>query len=191
MRRLACIALASAALSVALLAACSGSSTLATGGDGAASSSSGMPATPCDAGAVCSAGHLIGTISGDTADAGLTATGTTSAWVHVRVTEDNDDWSGHPVALHATLTSPGAADFELHAFLDTSRNDDAGLDCAHEVGTVTSGASGASVDVSWGDPADASANGVDDGRTVALEIRHVAGECHAGVSWTLEVHGGP
>ncbi len=192
MRRLPCLVLASLSVAaLASLAACSGNSTSSASGAGTAAPASDTATVSCDAGAVCSAARLIGSVSGDTADAGVKATGTTSAWVHVRVTEDDSAWSGRPVRLRATLTSPGGADFELHAFLDTSRNDDAGLDCAHEVGTAIRGAEGSTLDISWGDPADASANGVDDGRTVALEVRHVAGECRAGASWTLDVQGGP
>ena len=191
MRRFVCLVLASLSLSLVSLAACSGaSSSFAAGGDAAASGSN-TTAISCDVGAACSAGRLIGSVSGDTADAGVTATGTTSAWLHVRVSEDNSAWTGHPLRLHATLTSPAGADFELHAFLDTSRTNDAGLDCTHEVGTAVHGADGSTLDITWGDPPDASANGVDDGRTVALEVRPVAGECHAGAAWTLDVHGGP
>ena len=190
MRRLASIVVASLLLSVNALAACSsGTGSVALGGDGGSEGEA--AAISCDAGSACSGGHLIGSVSGDMADGGATATGTSSSWVHVRVTEDNSDWTGHPVRLHATLTSPEGADFELHAFLDTSANGDAGLDCVHEVGTAVRGAEGATLDITWGDPADASANGVDDGRTIALEVRHVAGQCQAGAPWTLTVRGGP
>lgn len=190
MRRLASIVVASIALSASVLAACSsGTGSIARGSDGGSASEA--VAISCDAGSACTAGEMIGSVSGDLADGGVTARGTSSSWVHVRVTEDNSDWTGHPVRLHATLTSPEGADFELHAFLDTSANGDAGLDCVHEVGTASRGVAGSTLDISWGDPADASANGVDDGRIVAFEVRHVAGPCHAGAAWTLAVRGGP
>lgn len=190
MRCFATIVIASIALSAGTVAACSsGTGSSALGSDGGSPSEA--AAISCDAGSACSAGDVIGSVSGDMADGGATATGTSSSWVHVRVTEDNSDWTGHPVRLHATLTSPQGADFELHAFLDTSANGDAGLDCVHEVGIASRGAEGSTLDITWGDPADASANGVDDGRTVALEVRHVAGQCHAGAPWRLVVRGGP
>jgi hypothetical protein len=179
----------SIAASCALLAACSGSASRSSASaDGAAATSQ---AIACDTGATCTAAQVLGAVSGDTADAGLEASGTTSAWIHVRVTEDNSDWSGHPVHLRASLTSPAGAEFELHAYLDTSRNVDAGLDCRDEVGAAVATASGSSLDIAWGDPPDASANGVDDGRTVALEVRHISGDCNAGASWHLAMHGGP
>lgn len=197
MRRLASFVVASLVLSLGALgalgalAACSAATApFASGGDAGGLVSDRVEIS-CDAASACSDGRLIGSVSGDMADAGLTAIGTTSSWVHVRVTEDNSDWTGHPMQLHATLTSPQGAAFELHAFLDTSRTSDAGLDCAHEVGTAVHDAKGSTLDITWGDPADASANGVDDGRTVALEVRHLAGQCHAGAPWTLAVLGGP
>jgi hypothetical protein len=143
----------------------------------------------CDSGATCRAAALLGTLSGDTGDGGLRASGTTSTWLHVRVTEDDDDVQGRPVRLRAELA--GADGFELRAYLDDSRNADAGLECAKRVGRSTPSASGSRLDLSWGDPPDATANGVDDGRTVALEVVQKDGLCAANRVWRLQLNGNP
>jgi len=142
---------------------------------------------PCDAGATCGAASLAGALSGDS-DAGVvTARGTKAAWVHVRVTEDDSGWTGKALRVRAKLRGPGARNFSLHAYLDDSKRDDAGLDCKSERGRKTTSADGEELALTWGDPDDASANGADDGRTVAFEVRSEEGVCSEGAPWELEV----
>ncbi len=156
-----------------------------------ASRSSKAETTSCDGGASCPSARFVGTLSGDTGDGGLSTTGTTSTWLHLRVTEDNDDFNGRPVRLRARLVAPSTGTFELRAHFDDSRNDDAGLECARLVATSSPLDGGALLDLAWGDPPDATANGADDGRTVALEVRSVSGTCAAGASWRLDLRGNP
>lgn len=146
---------------------------------------------PCDAGATCPAGRLVGTVSGDKGADSLTTSGTTTTWLHVKVTEDDDAVNGRPVRLRAKLTAPSSGVFEVRGYLDDSRNDDAGLDCTRLLGTSSPVAGGATLDLAWGDPPDATANGVDDGRTVALEVRNVSGACSSSGPWKLELRGNP
>jgi hypothetical protein len=143
----------------------------------------------CDAGAACPSAASIGHVSGDTRADTVTADGTTSTWLHVVVTEDDSAWAGRPVHLRATLTTPPTEAFELHAYLDVSKRDDAGLDCVHDVAQSLPSGGAAVLDFSWGDPPDASANGYDDGRTVALEVRSISGTCASTAPWHLEVRG--
>jgi hypothetical protein len=186
--RLAVAALALAGIAGAL--ACSSSNAGDASGVGGASSGGVPVATvPCDAGATCPAARSLGHVSGDTRADTLSADGTTSTWLHVTVTEDDSAWSGRPVRLRATLAAASAASFELHAYLDVSKRDDAGLDCIDDVARSFPEGGAASLDFSWGDPPDGSANGYDDGRTVALEVRNVSGTCSAGAPWHLDVRG--
>jgi hypothetical protein len=87
-------------------------------------------------------------VSGDTRNDSVSAQGTTGAWLHVGVTEDDSAWSGRPLHIRATLTSPPAAAFELRAYLDVSKRDDAGLDCVDEVARSVSVEAGAVLDLS-------------------------------------------
>ncbi len=148
-------------------------------------------ATACDAGTTCTSALLVGTVSGDKGAATLSASGPTSTWLHVRVTEDDDGVSGRPVRLRAKLTAPSTGTFEVRAYLDDSRTNDAGLECTKLFATSKAVQGGAELDLSWGDPPDATANGVDDGRTVALEVRNVGGSCASSAPWRLELRGNP
>ena len=161
-----------------------------TDDDGAGPSGAAASPVPCDAGATCPAGRLVGTVSGDKGADSLTTSGSTTTWVHVRVTEDDDSVSGRPVRLRAKLTAPSSGGFEVRGYLADSRNNDAGLDCTRLVGTSSPSSGSATLDLAWGDPPDATANGVDDGRTVALEVRNVSGACSSS-PWRLELRGNP
>jgi hypothetical protein len=183
-------AIAFAAALIALVACASNATNAGSGNSSSPDSAAGTtsPEIPCDAGATCTAAASLGTLSGDTEAGVLTAEGTTSSFVHVQVTEDNSDWGGRPLRLAAILTAPSTAGFELHAFFDVSPRNDAGLDCVDEVGRAVGTDGGSRLDLVWGD-SDSGANGYDDGRTVALEVRHTAGACHADAPWHLELHG--
>ena len=171
-------------LGLALVSGCRADTTSSDGGAGGATVS-------CDAGATCAAAKVLGPISGDS-DAGVvTARGTRAGWVTVRVTEDDDAWSGNAMHVRARLRSPSPGAFSLRAYLDDTKNGDAGLDCTSSRGTRSPLADGEDLDLVWGDPEDASANGVDDGRIVAFEIRSASGVCSDGASWELEVRTAP
>jgi hypothetical protein len=187
--RLAVAALAVTAAAGALACSSGGGAGDTSSVGGASSGGAPAPTVPCDAGVACPTAASIGHVSGDTRADTVSADGTTSTWLHVTVTEDDSAWAGRPVRLRATLTSAAAGAFELHAYLDVSARDDAGLDCVHDVARSVPGAGASALDFSWGDPPDGSANGYDDGRTVALEVRNVSGTCAAGAPWHLDVRG--
>lgn len=171
-------------LGLALVSGCRADTTSSDGGGSGATVS-------CDAGATCAAAKVLGPISGDS-DAGVvTARGTRAGWVTVRVTEDDDAWTGNAMHVRARLRSPSPGAFTLRAYLDDTKNGDAGLACTRSRGTRAPLADGENLDLVWGDPEDASANGVDDGRIVAFEIRSVSGVCSDDASWELEVRTAP
>jgi hypothetical protein len=122
-----------------------------------------------------------------------TTTGEGSDWVRVRVREDVSDWTGKALHVTATLTPPLGEQLELHARANLEeRPADGGawpeggpaIDCAAPAGEggVTT------LRLTWGEPDDGgSANGLDDGRDLAFEVRHRSGSC--GGRWKLEVRG--
>lgn len=182
------------ALGTLALALATGAWTLAacrSEGDGGEPASQATAKISCDGGAVCLSGRFLGTLSGDTGDGGLSASGSTSTWLHVRVTEDNNEVNGRPLRLRAQLTAPPSGAFDLRAYFDESRNDDAGLDCVHLVASSVAADGGASLELTWGDPKDKTANGADDGRTVAIEVRNTSGVCAATAPWRVDLRGNP
>jgi hypothetical protein len=156
-------------------------------------SGAGGPTLACDFRTDCEGGVLLGSVSGDQRSPALGADGLTSAWVLVRVTEDLSSVAGRPLRVTATLTSPPGVDFELHAHgvlqAPDGGVDPAAVSCAAEVGQAVTRGRTQTLDLSWGEQAGAYANGVDDGRTLALEVRHRAGPCGGDASWTLTVQG--
>ena len=168
-------------------------------GDAAGSEAS-MATTPdsCVGTTTCAKAPMLGVISGDSKDGGtLRMTGENSGWVLVRTTEDLSSWTGEGMRLRAVLTPPAGATYELRAHFNATGTlpdggylpDAAGaIDCEKQVGSATSSGDNAVLDLAWGEPSDGgSANGREDGRTIAFEVRHVMGSCGSG-GWTLEVH---
>lgn len=157
------------------------------------------PTTPgsCEGPTTCPNAPMLGVISGDSKDGGtLRMTGQNSGWVLVRATEDLSSWTGEGMKLRATLSPPAGATYDLVAHFNAAGTfpdggylpDAAGaIDCEKRVGSATSSGDNAVLDLAWGEPSDGgSANGLEDGRTIALEVRHVMGSCGIG-GWTLEV----
>ena len=64
----------------------------------------------CASAATCQAAMPLGSVSGDTGNAKLSAMGHQAAWFRVRVTEDDSDVPGLTLRVAAKLTSPQAVD---------------------------------------------------------------------------------
>lgn len=179
---------------VGLVSGCSGRDS----GGASAASLPGLPigaGADCAASATCSTSRSLGSLSGDSDGGPLHATGSTSAWLSVQTTEDTSAWSGRALHLRATLTPPAGGSYELVAYANLAERDadggtlsDAarGLDCARVVGKSRPAGDREVLDLEWGEPSDGSANGLDDGRVVAIEVRHVGGTCG---QWSLDVQG--
>jgi hypothetical protein len=149
----------------------------------------------CEARTDCAGGTLLGTISGDQGAATVSADGLTSAWVLVRVTEDVSDVNGRPLHLSATLASPSGTSFDLYAYAATKTPDGGTppepttVDCTDLVAQATQPGNSKTLELTWGEQLGQTANGLEDGRTVAFEIRHASGSCGGDARWTLTVRG--
>lgn len=140
----------------------------------------------CDPTALCPDLESIGSVSGDTDSPSITANGTRSKWLKVRVTEDDSGLTA--VALSATLTldSPAGSNFDLYVYVaNTAQQTD--IECT-KLTKASTNASGADV-VSIGWPDKQGVGGLEDGRNVTVEIRFAGGTCPDTAPWSLLVEG--
>jgi hypothetical protein len=140
----------------------------------------------CQSSDQCATAMSLGAMSGDTGHPTVTAQGSRAAWLRVRVTEDDDTVEGIPMSVLAKLTSPAGAAFEV--LLHVNADSDV-LECSTTTGTTTTTGNVKQVRASWGE--DVVADGVDDSRDLAIEIRPISGTCDSGATWQLSVEGNP
>lgn len=154
------------------------------GGGNTGGSSPGDPA--CAAPQPCSGSTNVGSVSGDTGADVLTATGSTSQWFRVRVTEDDNGLMGVQLWLTATLTSPPGTNFDLYVYVPSSPGN--ALECSGVSAQSTSTGSTDTAKVEFGESGVFS-NGYADDRYVTIEVRHVSGTCDPSAQWTLKIEG--
>jgi hypothetical protein len=135
----------------------------------------------------CSASATtLTSIAGDENGPTDSATGTTSEWLRIDLTEQDNSPIGHPMKITAVLTSPSGSNFDLYAYLGSKVGD---IECASPKGQSTNPAGQTdTVSFEWGELGSL-ANGVDDSATVMLEVSWVSGTCSSGSTWSLAVHG--
>jgi hypothetical protein len=136
----------------------------------------------CAATSTCATANSTGSVSGDSASTPVVVTGDTSAWVLIRVTEDDSGAFGVKLRLRATLASPVGANFDLYMY------EDAPTQCttATKQSVMTSGSD--IINTSFGESGFFS-NASNDDKDIYLEVRHVSGVCKAGTNWTLTFEG--
>src|SRR4029079_9365896 len=66
----------------------------------------------------CHGAMMLGTVSGDSGNAKLTASGYRGAWFRVRVSEDVDGVAGLSLRVAAKLTSPANIKFDTFVYLN-------------------------------------------------------------------------
>jgi hypothetical protein len=137
---------------------------------------------PCDftAPKSCSIADALPEIKGDDGNDLRTASGTTSRWFHIYVSESVSSPVTFPqLSYTATLSSPPGMDYDLYVYT----GDDQGPNC---LATPVKGTGNPeSVTDTWGDSIAA-----EDGTWLALEVRYVSGsDCGPGDTWTLEIEG--
>lgn len=134
---------------------------------------------------MCQSAMMLGTVSGDSGNAKLTASGYRSAWYRVRVTEDNSSIAGLSLRVAAKLTSPAAPMFDVFVYLNAGSDQ---IECATTTGTVSTAGMTKSVRAEWGEGT--ISNGSDDGRNVSIEVRPLSQTgCAATAMWQLEIEG--
>ncbi len=138
----------------------------------------------CNAPNTCTGATKLGNVSGDTGSDVQTASGTTSEWFTVRVTEDDTGLFATRLALTATLTSPPGSNFDLFFYVPST--DTVECSAVSQQSAKTSGPDTASVQ--FGETG-AFFDNVDDSRTVTVEVRHVSGNCDPAQKWTLTLNG--
>lgn len=133
----------------------------------------------------CTTAKVLGSVSGDTAADVISANGTCSEWLRVRVTENDTSVIGAKLELTLTLT-PTGQDFDLLAYLDTAVDR---LSCiAPLTRSEKPGTAVESITLSWGEGG--TANNADDSRDVSILV--LAKEpCVPGSTWALRVRGNP
>src|SRR3954462_1980149 len=115
-------------------------------------------AASCATADTCQGAMMLGTVSGDTGNAKLTASGYQSAWFRVRVTEDDSSVLGLTLRVGANLTSPPNVAFATFIYLNTGSDV---VECSTMVGTTSVNGNTDTVHAEWGEGS--ISNGSDDG----------------------------
>ncbi len=144
------------------------------------------PGPSCASPNTCPASQDLGSVSGDTGSGTRTSSATTSKWLKVRITEDDDGIIGSKLKVRISLSSPPGSNFDLYAYLPGGSS---GVLCTGPTSSSTNSGAPDEVTFDWGEGL--VPNGSDDSRNVSIEVRHVSGTCAAGQSWTLTVRGNP
>jgi RNA polymerase subunit RPABC4/transcription elongation factor Spt4 len=140
----------------------------------------------CVAPNTCLNADDIGTVSGDTASPAVSASGFSSKWMKVLVTENDSSAIGKKLNVAVSLVSPPGANFDLFLYVNTGGTiTDRACSTVSAQSTNASGADTASLN--WGEGT--VANNKDDGRIVSVEVRYISGTCAPGSKWTLTVTG--
>lgn len=132
----------------------------------------------------CNATKDLGRVSGDNNADQVSAQGSTSEWVSVRVTEDSTVL-GASLKATFTLVSPPGSNYDLFVYYDPFKDV---VVCTPPTAKSTQQAGiSDTASIIWGEGG--IPNGSDDGRTVNVEVRHVSGTCGGVGKWTLVVQG--
>lgn len=133
----------------------------------------------------CLGAIMMTDVSGDKGADVSSATGSTSRWMKIRVSEDDSGVFAERMKIKVTLSSPPGTNFDMRIYLagDGSSQKCTGPD---QTTNATTGADVASLE--WGESGTFS-NGNDDDRTVTIEVFNVSGTCTSTQNWTLLVEG--
>lgn len=138
----------------------------------------------CTSSATCQTATDVGSISGDTGSATVAASGFQSAWLRVRVTEDDSSFIGNDLSVTATLTLPATEQFDVLMYVNSGSDV---VECTTPSGTATKNGNTETLRISWGEGS--IANGSDDSRYVSIEIRPTSTTCSSSAQWQLVVQG--
>ncbi len=139
----------------------------------------------CASSATCPTALDLGTVSGDTGNATVTASGYLAGWYHLRVTENDSGVFGVAMTVTVQLTSPASEQYDVFLYVNTGTD---AVECATPSGSPTTAGTTESTKLNWGESGSFS-NGSDDSRTVSIEIRPKPGSCVAAQPWQLTATG--
>ncbi len=143
------------------------------------------PATTPPQTNTCSTARDLGSIAGDADGSNVTAQGTCSEWLKIKVNETSSGALARAMKLTATLVSPANADFDLRVYVNKESD-------ITECTTVTAkselpASRSDVVKVEWGEGW--TVNFGDDSRTVSIEVRAKdPSSCGKG-NWALVLEG--
>jgi hypothetical protein len=143
------------------------------------------PSADCETTITCTAPQELAGIGGDETGASTSgATGYQATWLQIRVSETDNGPLADPMSMQVTLTSPASQTFSLAIYMPS---DATSTNCSTPSGSVSvSGATQTWVD-EWGETG-TFANGVDDSRTVAIQITPQSPDgCAAADTWSLSI----
>lgn len=150
-------------------------------GDDGGNAACGVSPDPCTASATS-----LGSVAGDQSGSPVGASGYTSEWLRLDVTEQDSSPIGHAMIFTAALTSPPGMNYDLYAYLGSSVGD---IQCTNPKASSTNTTGTDQVTFTWGESTGGIANGKDDSATVMIEIRWVSGACTNTQNWSLSAHG--
>jgi hypothetical protein len=139
----------------------------------------------CPSADTCAAAMMLGSVSGDTQNQKLMASGYRSAWFRVRVTENDDNFPGLTLRVASKLTAPSGVAFDTFVYVNAGN--DVPSECSTTTGTKTTNGGVTQVRAEWGEGG--IPNGSDDSRNVSIEVRPVGTNCSPSAMWQLEVEG--
>lgn len=139
----------------------------------------------CPSTDTCAGAMMLGTVSGDSGNMKLNASGYRAAWFRVRVTEDDSDVFGLSLRVASKLTFPASVGFETYVYVNAGS--DVAAECSITTGTRATVGNVQTVKAEWGEGT--ISNGSDDGRNVTIEVRPVGTNCAPSAMWQLEVEG--
>ncbi len=139
----------------------------------------------CPSAMTCASAMMLGTVSGDSGNMKLSASGYQAAWFRVRVTEDDNELLGLTLRVASKLTFPAAVGFETYVYVNSGS--DVAAECAITTGTRTTVGNLQTVKGEWGEGT--FSNGSSDSRNVTIEVRPVGSNCSMPQMWQLEVEG--
>ena len=144
---------------------------------------------PCANSTTCPTTASMGSVSGDTGNNFLQATGATSKWLLVRVTEDDSSVFSRPdLRVKFTLTHDPGTRFDLFVYKSGGNGGgDRNCSSVSATGTRTSTTNVAGASLGWSDTT--GFGGRDDSANVMIEVRHVSGPCGSARPWYLAVDG--
>ncbi len=144
------------------------------------------PAMSCATSATCQGAMDLGSISGDTGSGTVSASGFQSAWLRVRVTENDSSVIGNDLSVTATLTLPAGEQFDLFLYVNSGSDV---VECTTPTGTETKMGNTDQLRITWGEGS--VANGSDDSRSVSIEVRPSSSTstCSPSAKWQLVVQG--
>ena len=137
--------------------------------------------------AACAGARNLGSVSGDTGHGFAHATGSTSEWLVIRITEDDSNIFSHPsLKAKFMLTHDANTVYDLYVYRSSGTGD---RNCSSVTaqGTRTSTVNVAGASLEWADTYGLGGN--DDSRNIVIEVRHVSGPCGAARPWYLDVDG--